>query len=254
MKTVFCILFCTLGSIKCYPQTPEKSIIIMNIEHLDRAEIAQEISIVNSLNPKVIALDVKFDVSHHDEKDTKLAHAIRACKNLVMTTVVHNLNGKIFISLASQGEFSSSRLRTGFINTVLERDEKATLRRFTAWEEESYVNSATGVRRIEYHFGVRTAMVFDSLKAMTFVKSHAKIVDIDYNDEKRKFKKYSAKEVLDGKLTKKDIENKIIMLGFLGPGNEDKFFTPLNKDHKNPDMYGVEYLAHIVAQVLEDRK
>ena len=43
------------------------------------------------------------------------------------------------------------------------------------------------------------------------------------------------------------------MLSFLGPGNEDKFFTPLNTDNKNPDMYGIEYLANIVAQVLEIR-
>jgi CHASE2 domain-containing sensor protein len=43
------------------------------------------------------------------------------------------------------------------------------------------------------------------------------------------------------------------MIGFLGPGDQDKFITPLNTNPNEPDMYGLEYLANIVAQVLEDK-
>jgi CHASE2 domain-containing sensor protein len=57
---------------------------------------------------------------------------------------------------------------------------------------------------------------------------------------------------LNGNITKKDIEGKIVMFGFLGPGNEDKFFSPLNTNPNEPDMYGLEYLANVVAQVLEN--
>ncbi len=248
MKIRLLSSFFILCTFKCISQSHEGNIVLINVEHLDRAGIAREISIVNSLNPKVIAIDLQFDISRHDEKDTKLVNALWKCKNLVMASLVNNLGGKIFISSASQAEFISRQGQTGFINTLLEDDNNRTLKRFTVWEKESY-----GDRVREYHFAVRTAMAYDSMKATEFIKAHPKIVDVDYKGGKRKFKKYSSKEVFGGKLTKKDIEGKIVMLSFLGPGNEDKFFTPLNKDKKNPDMYGLEYLAYIVAQVLESK-
>lgn len=41
------------------------------------------------------------------------------------------------------------------------------------------------------------------------------------------------------------------MISFLGPGDEDKFYTPLNTNPGEPEMYDLECLANIVAQVLE---
>ncbi|WP_079689331.1 CHASE2 domain-containing protein [Ohtaekwangia koreensis] len=244
MKMLLFIFLMTINLFSCSSQTHE-NIVLVNVEHLDRAGIAQEISTLNALNPRVIAIDLQFDESRHDEKDTKLVNALWECKNLVMPSLVHNLNGKIFTSSASQLEFSAYA-KTGFVNTLPENDTNHTLKRFTVWEKESYGEQAS-----KYHFAARTAMSYDSIKAMKFINAHPKIVDIDYKEGKRQFKILSAKEVLDGKVTKKDIEGKIVMISFLGPGNEDKFYTPLNKHPKEPDMYGVEYLANIVAQILE---
>lgn len=248
MKAQLIFLFFIVLTLKCSSQSHEENIVLINVDHLDRGQIAKEISILNSLNPKVIAIDLQFDVSRHDKKDSELVNILWKCENLVMASLVHNFGGNIFISSASQLEFSIPGSKTGFVNTLQETDPNGTLKRFTVWEKESY-----GDQRLEYHFAVRTAIEFDSLKAMRFINSNPKIVDVDYKLGRRNFKKYSAKEVIDGGLTKKDIEGKIVMLSFLGPGNEDKFFTPLNTDNKNPDMYGIEYLANIVAQVLEIR-
>lgn len=89
------------------------------------------------------------------------------------------------------------------------------------------------------------------VKTSNFIQSHERLVDLNFKKGVRKFKTFSVTDVLNGKLTKKEIEGKIVMMGFLGPGNEDKFYSPLNKNSKEPDMYGVEYLANIVAQILE---
>lgn len=42
------------------------------------------------------------------------------------------------------------------------------------------------------------------------------------------------------------------MFGFLGPGGEDKVFSPLNSSAEpiEPDMYGLEFLTRIVEQIV----
>ena len=47
------------------------------------------------------------------------------------------------------------------------------------------------------------------------------------------------------------MEGRIVIFGYLGPWDLNKVVTPLNTGGRKPDMYGVEYLANIVCQVLE---
>ena len=49
------------------------------------------------------------------------------------------------------------------------------------------------------------------------------------------------------------MQGKIVLLGFLGPGDDDLFHLYSNEKNRDKTMYGVEYLANIVAQVLESR-
>lgn len=248
-SSILFLLFFVIVS--CDAQRKRCEILLVNIENLDRAGLAKEIAFINSLRPKVFGIDIQFEERRYDENDRKLIKALWESRNLVMTAIVHDLGGEIIFSLGSQSEFAPPFAKTGFVNAFQESDVKGTMKRFKVWDEESVVNGATGSRQIMYQFAVTIALAYDSLKTVGFINSHPQIVDVDYK-KRRKFKKYSAKEVLEGSLTKKDIEGKIVMLGFLGPGNEDKFFTPLSRNRKEPDMYGVEYLATIVAQILEE--
>ena len=91
------------------------------------------------------------------------------------------------------------------------------------------------------------------IHVVNFVRNNPNIVALDHKNGRRKFKTFSSSVVLKGKLTKSDVEGKIVMMGFLGPGNRDKFFTPLNSNPNEPDIYGLEYLANIVAQVIETK-
>ena len=81
------------------------------------------------------------------------------------------------------------------------------------------------------------------------------VVMVDYKEGRRTFVKISPEDVFGGKVKRKDIEDKIVLIGFLGPGDDDKFFTPLRDKLApiEPDMYGVEYLANVTAQILEYR-
>ena len=241
-------LFFVSTTLSCSSQTYERNIVLINVGTLDRAGIANEIAVINSLNPNVIAIDLQFSNRTKYQNDLRLISELVKCKNLIMVSSVKDYNGNDVeyrkFTYGSLPEFSIMA-KTGFSNTILEEDEFQTLKRFSTHEK---VNGS-----IEYHFAVRTTMEFDSMKTMEFVKNNPRVIDIDYQGGKRKFKVFSDSEVLNKKVSRKDIEGKIVMIGFLGPGDEDKFFTPLNKKAKplKPDMYGVECWANVVAQVLE---
>jgi CHASE2 domain-containing sensor protein len=244
MKNLFVYAIIVISLSKCNSQSVDK-IVLVNVGNLDRGAIAHEISILNALNPRVVAIDLQFRELKEPEADAKLTSALWNCKNLVMTSAIHNLANEKFIGLNNHSQFSPPQVKSGFINAILEEDKNRSLKRFLIQDIET-----VGAKRVEYHFGIKTAMAYDSLKTLKFIASHSKTADVDYKKGRRAFRKVSAEEVLNGKLTENDIAGKIVLIGFLGPGTEDKFYTPLNKGQNSPDMYGL-YLANITAQVLE---
>jgi CHASE2 domain-containing sensor protein len=221
----------------CRSQEMDRQIVLVDVGNLTRTEIANQISIINSLKPRVIALDVQFKKRFHDEGDKKLFEALKNCKSLVMTSSINNLGGGVFVTSGSIWEFANLQTRQGFINTILEDN---LLRKFLVWEDTDIGN-----QNKQFHFSVSIAMEYDSLKASHFVHNNPKVVSINFSGGNRRFVKISTNDVLFEKLSKRDIEGKIVIFGYLGPTEEDRFNTPVGK------MYGVEYLAYVVAQILE---
>jgi CHASE2 domain-containing sensor protein len=144
-------------------------------------------------------------------------------------------------------EFLPFESNTGFINALTESVEINTLKRFSMFEKVE--------DKIEYHFAIQTAFKFDSLKAAQFLQSNLKIVDVDYRDCLNKIATYSLYDVLDNKISQERVVGKIILFGFLGPGDKDKILLPLkNENLSKTDIYGLEYLACIIIQVIGGRK
>lgn len=253
MKAIRLLLFpIIIAGSSCHSQSPENSIVLINTGPYNKGKIAKEIAIVNTLNPKVVSLDIAFPEYVGDSDDKSLYLALQNCKKLVMPSKIH-YEGKdyhdkemISVALTCAMEFFPRHAKAGFVSAKIDKDDIQIPRQFIVWQK-GYTED------IYQHFSIVTAMAFDSLKTMNFIQSHDRLVDVDYDNEKRKFRTFSASDVLKGKLSKKDIEGKIVMLGFLGPGDEDKFFIPQNLNRNESDMYGLEYLATIVAQVLESK-
>lgn len=229
----------------------DDNIILINVGNYDKGRIARLVSKINTLNPKVVSLDIAFPEYNDDTDDRSLYQALRDVKRFVLPSEIssegQDYQGREIISvyLTCAGEFFVPDAQTGFVSTKIEKDQNEIARQFIVWQKGSYSED------VYLHFSLVTAIAFDSLRTSSFVQNHERLVDIDYKDGKRKFKTFAASDVLNGKLTKKDIDGKIVMFGFLGPGEQDKFFSPLNTNPNEPDMYGLQYLANIVAQVLE---
>jgi CHASE2 domain-containing sensor protein len=94
-------------------------------------------------------------------------------------------------------------------------------------------------------------MRYDSVQAIKFIKNSPNIVDVDYQGMANAFKVFSSTEVLNGKVISEDIDGRIILIGYMGPKNIDKFVSPYQKKPKcKRDVFGLQYMAFIVAQVL----
>jgi CHASE2 domain-containing sensor protein len=231
----------------CRSQKRESNLVLVNIGFVNRLGMANEIALINSFNPKVIAIDLLFSEKTEPYYDSLLESVLSECKNLVMVSIIKDFAiGKDRYDEFEEGclpEFTKNA-KTGFINNILEDDEFETLKRFSAVEmvKDNY----------EYHFAVQTVIEFDSLKALQFVKNNPKVIDVDYS-YKNTLKVIEAEDLFDGKVARTEIEDKIVLLGYLKPSEIDLFFSPLNKKVKpySPDVHGLEYHACIVSQILD---
>jgi CHASE2 domain-containing sensor protein len=245
MIKYLCLAF-LLVNYGCKSQDIQKQIVLVNIDTLSRNGISKVISLINKANPKVVAIDLHF-VDDRGSEDLFLINTLNECRELIMSSVINNLgNGVVVVSNMSSTQFMPEQSKTGFVNVLQEEDEFKTVKRFIVFQK-----AYSG--KLEYHFAIRVAMSYDSVKAMGFIKEHNSIAEIDYKKGRRKFRIISSVDMFSSKIAVSEIAGKIVIIGFLGPGNEDRFRTPLNssKDPSESDMYGAEYLANIVAQVLE---
>jgi CHASE2 domain-containing sensor protein len=243
----FWFLLLVISFSSCDSKKKVKDIVIVDVADFGREIIAKEIAIIDSLNHKVIAIDLQFSTRKSPQVDSIFKSTLDRCENVIMVSVIQDDYTAEDIEysglIGSLPEFLTAA-KTGFANAILEDDEFQTLKKFSVAER---VNGKT-----EYHFAIRAAMAFDSLKTMSFVKSNAKIIDVNYFGNVEAFKIFSAYDVLNKKVTHEDIEGKIVLFGTFSPHDNDIFFSPLNNKKRpyKPDMYGVIYIANIIAQVL----
>jgi CHASE2 domain-containing sensor protein len=249
----FIFLLGVLGLGSCRSQSEiaeqENAIVLVNTGSFNKRNITQEIEILNQLNAKVISLDIAFTDYIGDKDDKNLIAAIEQRKNVVLPTIIHSYgkdyhgNEMIDVVRTYALPVVPVYVKDGFVTAEKEDNDRTRIPgQFIVWQKG---NSGD----IYYHFSVVTAMSYDSMKAVKYVEGHPQTVDVDFRVRKQ-FKIFTGLDLRRGKVTKADIEGKIVVMGFLGPGDTDKFVSPLNTNNTKPDMYGMEYLAQIIAQIL----
>lgn len=254
MKVVgFIFLLGMLGLSSCRTQSAraerENAIVLVNTGSFNKRNIAQEIEILNRLNAKVIALDIAFTEYTGDKDDKNLIAAIEQRKNVVLPTIIHSYgkdyhgNEMIDVVRTCALPVVPIYVKDGFVTAEKEDDDRTRIpRKFIVWQKGDSGD-------IYYHFSVVTAMAYDSMKAVKYIENHPQNAQVDFSKNPYDFKVFTGVDLRKGKVTKADIEGKIVIMGFLGPGGTDKFVSPWSTDGK-PDMYGMKYLAHIIAQIL----
>ncbi len=215
---------------------------MVNVENASRKEIARALKIIDSLNPNLIAVNLQFSSNKDYKSDSALVDALWGINSLVMASVIKFQNDEYSFTYGSMPEFVPFQAKTGFANVFLEDDRQ--LKMFSVYEEVEGKN--------ELSFAVQIAMKFDSLRTSQFIERNPKKVTVSYVSKFHIFKKMSINDVLNLKISGETIKDKIVLIGYIGPEEKDKFITPLNTQRwlKKPDMYGLEYIANVILQIL----
>ncbi len=224
---------------------PDTNIVLVNIGNT-RKEIARQIEILNSHNPKLIAVDAFFEGTSSENSRSLLFNAFQNTKELVLVyklpSSLDTLSNNYLLHSAPFG--NKKNIHFGFANIPAEFSSK-TVRTFIPIiiSHDSVLNS--------------------------FCAEIAKTIDIDsYNyllsrGNKREIINFRGNNYYTlaspNELYRKDlsfIQNKIVIIGYLGIDDHDctdKFYTPLNAKNIGrslPDMYGVVIHANILSMIL----
>lgn len=222
----------------------DKRIVLVNIGHLDRAELGFLIDKVNSYKPKVIGLDIWFEKEKEPEKDSILHEVFSRTKNLVAVSVAVPEKHDFAIQ---KNHFDAILPKRGYANLIGE--DIGTIRYYSPFEKvngEKYPQITTAIIK-EYD-----ADVYHKLE-----KRHKDIETINYTRRVNQYQVIENQDLMMDKVEGNLLKDKIVLLGYINPDPndvEDKKFTPMNEKVAGkslPDMNGIVVQANIISMVLD---
>jgi CHASE2 domain-containing sensor protein len=249
-------------AIKAPDAKNDTNIVVVNIGNLSRAEVAQEINILNHFEPKVIGIDVNYADSLDAFGDSLLADAFKNTKNLVLWSKVAggkadsiNEHHVLWDNLELVNPRFNQLAHHGYTNALTEGESE-----FETWRETSSVEHIVNGRK-EYSFATKITQLYDSSLAQTFIDRNKDypLEIINFRGNLDKFIKLDISDVLDTNFVAETIKGKIIVMCYLGSEyrsttwDEDKYYSPLNTKPVGrvpPDMYGGVVHANIISMII----
>lgn len=221
----------------------DSDIVLINIENGDRAFLSEIFTKVDSLNPVVVGIDIRFENTRDPGQDSALAASLRKLKNEFL---VFNINNK--------GEIQNS-----LPQFTKETDGTALLDFETSLGLVSNMRPIAEVNgKIYESFALKIAKRFNpGLKASYQTDE---IFPIKYRRTLNEFLQINGTDLINIPIADFELANKIILVGYIGPGNEDKYKTPLRfimreeTDRTQPDTYGLVIIANQIRTILGDKK
>ncbi len=235
-------------------QPSDTNIVLVNIGHLNRAEIAEQISRLNQYEPAVIGIDAFFRSKKAFDEDIQLIMALSQTKNLVMVSELYAPNKQnSFDSIATSHKQFNQFAQNGFANMVTAAEGFKTTREFKPFAKMG--------DSLELSFAAKVVEKYRPEQLPKLIERGHETETINWLGHNNKFFTIDAQDVLNDDLDLSFIKGKIVLLGFLGnhelgePSLEDTFYTPMNEQTGSktfPDMYGVVVHANIVSMILRE--
>lgn len=248
--------------------TVDERIVIVNIGHLSRREIANQINIIRQFKPKVIGIDGYFDcegglrdtINCPQLLDTlgnlMLTDAIKEAGNVVLVTKLlqktKTANDQSLIDFYDSIEYSDPwpYSHNAFANFPTNADYQEDVKLCRSFIPRMKING-----KYENAFAVEMAKMYDSTKTnklfargndeeLVNYRGNVELTDIKLKTLRSKdigttnfrlmFYALDIDQLLNGDFAPELLKDKIVIMGFLGnyfgdPAWEDKYFTPLNK-------------------------
>lgn len=227
--------------------TINQDIVLINIEHRDRFELAQLLDEVLKADPKVVGVDIIFKDKKEAFIDSILAKALDNDK--VITSYIIEKD-----SLIENDSLFLNTENSGFVNLNFENEE-TVVREFVGITEFQNQEHLSFASKISHKVLSEKTWEDNGFKN----KFHG-TTPIKYHGDYASFLNFGYDEFMNSE-NKSVLQNKIVLLGYMGSptGNiydvEDKLFTPLNKitaGKSVPDMFGVVIHANIINMLLKN--
>ncbi len=230
----------------------DTSIVMVNIGHLSREEIARQMKIVKQQHPAVIGFDGFFMHPRDPETDSALREAILHLPETVMACFLTGSGAKegIFDTLeVSYPWFTGKRM--GFVNLGGVDPLTSTVRTFSPLE----VCRGDTILSM----GAALAGAYNPSASERLIRRSNPREIIHYRGNRDAFLCFDVMDLTDTTLDLSVMRGKIVLMGYIGasfdapPDLEDIYYTPMNPEiagRSRPDMYGVVIHANIVSMIL----
>jgi len=231
----------------------DNRIVVVNIGHLDREELAYLIEKTASMNPKVMGLDSYFEGPRDPHKDSILSSVFKKTNNLVVVSRIDNehLHHTHKFELTPD-YFDSSTHHRGYANVIGE--EIGTIRMYSPFEKiehEEYPSFSSAIMKL-----------YDEKVYERLEKRNNEVEMINYTrhntPEKKQYVVVEPEDLMSDAVDPSLFKDKIALLGYVTENPfdiEDRKFTPMNQEvagKTKPDMNGIFVHANILSMVLDN--
>ncbi|MBL7781979.1 MAG: CHASE2 domain-containing protein [Saprospiraceae bacterium] len=232
----------------------DNHIVLVNTGKPDRDTMRMVVDRLVEAGAKVVALDVLLEGRKNPRTDSLLRAALTRIENVVLATELDAYSdddGKFKMQVGCD-TFFGNYVYSGFINFI-SKDSNSTIRYFSPLEMTTEGECLS--------FPVQVAKLYDPQVVERLFQRDKKLEEIYYTGNGDQFVQYESKDILNPAIDlKKQIQGKIVLVGFLGTYAWDKpmldrHYTPLNERYtgrNTPDMYGMVIHANIIQMMLNN--
>ena len=214
----------------------DPDIVLINIGEVDRAVIGRLLLSINSCHPSVIGIDAWFSKEKDHLEDSVLMAALDTIQNDVLG--YHIDSGGIVVK--SNTKFSALAKDEGLTNVEQINGLLSAIKPIQVVDKKTH--EAFALKIIEQW----------KPEFKNSLKPDQK-VPIKYRQTLDQFFHFDHSEIND--VGCEVLRNKVVLIGYLGPSNEDKHFTPIRLakkyDNNDPDTYGLVVIANAIRTILD---
>lgn len=248
--------------------TVDQRIVLVNIGHLSRREIASQINIIRQFKPRVIGIDGFFNCEGGLYDSINCPQLLDTLGNLLLTDAIKEAGNVVLVTKLLQKtktakdpnkidfydsiEYSDASpfAHNAFANFITDADYQEDVKLCRVFNPRIDING-----KYENAFAVEMARLYDSTKTkrlfergneeeLVNYRGNVELTDIKLKSLQNKdigttnfrlmFFALDIDQLLNGDFAPDLFKDKIVIMGFLGdhfgdPAWEDKYFTPLNK-------------------------
>lgn len=215
----------------------DPDIILFNIANSNRAEIAALLLDIDKCSPLMVGVDITFPKHKEFLEDSILADALEKTNNDILA-YRFNSAGKEVRSIDEFRKFASDE---GYVN--LDRREEVA-------------SHFIPVRNVDgnLHESFALKIIKRWKPELKYNLPAGKSIPILFLRSQQQYYYFIRKDLLDENVCEL-LKGKIVLVGFLGPGDEDKHYTPIGGDDKDqegkPDTYGLVIQANAIRTILQ---